>query len=179
MIVFTRGNLSDAFVFSSTGPERSISKNSRVDLAVVIPTYNERDNVDEVIRRLKGALNGLRWEAIFVDDDSPDGTAGVVREHAERDARIRLLHRIGRRGLSSACIDGILASPADAIAVMDGDLQHDETILPRMLERLRSERLDVAVGTRNADGGSMGEFSSWRVLLSRLGRKISDARAGV
>jgi dolichol-phosphate mannosyltransferase len=174
-MVFTRGNLSGEFISLFTGPERPMSTNPRVDLAVVIPTYNERDNINEVIQRLKEALYELRWEAIFVDDDSPDGTAELVREHADRDARIRLLHRIGRRGLSSACIEGILASAADAIAVMDGDMQHDETILPKMLERLRSERLDVAVGTRNAEGGSMGEFSSRRVLLSRLGRKISDA----
>lgn len=152
-----------------------MSTDPRVDIAVVIPTFKERDNVDEVIQRLKEALKGLRWEAIFVDDDSPDGTAALVLEHARRDPRIRLLHRIGRRGLSSACIEGILASSANAIAVMDGDLQHDETILPRLLERLRDEHLDVAVGTRNADGGSMGEFSSRRVLLSSLGRKISDA----
>jgi dolichol-phosphate mannosyltransferase len=151
-----------------------MSTNSRVDIAVVIPTYNERGNVDELIQRLGEVLYGLRWEAIFVDDDSPDGTAELVREHATRDSRIRLLHRIGRRGLSSACIEGILASSAEAIAVMDGDLQHDETILPRLLERLRDERLDVAIGTRNADGGSMGEFSAKRILLSRLGRKISD-----
>ncbi len=147
----------------------------RIDLAVVLPTYNERENVSEVIARLEETLEGLRWELIFVDDDSPDGTAEVIREHARRDGRIRLLHRVGRRGLSSACIEGIMATSANYVAVMDADLQHDETILPKMLAQLRAESLDLVVGTRNADGGSMGEFGAGRVLLSRVGQKISHA----
>jgi dolichol-phosphate mannosyltransferase len=151
---------------------------SRVDIAVVLPTFNERDNVAEVIGRLSTALTGLSWELIFVDDDSPDGTAEAVRAFAARDRRIRLIQRIGRRGLSSACVEGMLATTANCIAVMDADLQHDETILPLMLEKLRSETvhgaaLDIVVGTRNADGGSMGEFSQWRVRLSQFGRKVS------
>ena len=151
-----------------------MSTDPRVDIVVVIPTFKERDNVDEVIQRLKEALKGLRWEAIFVDDDSPDGTAALVLEHARRDPRIRLLHRVGRRGLSSACIEGILASSADAIAVMDGDLQHDETILPRLLERLRDEHLDVAVGTRNRTAGAWVS-SHPGDLAEQPGRKMSDA----
>lgn len=144
-----------------------------VQLSVVLPTYNERENVPEVIRRLSLALEGLRWEAIFVDDDSPDGTAEAVRAFARQDTRIRLLHRVGRRGLSSACVEGILAGSADWVAVMDADLQHDETVLPCMLQRARQELLDLVVGTRHADGGSMGEFARGRVLLSRLGERVS------
>lgn len=146
-----------------------------VDLAVVLPTYNERGNVAELIARLDEALTGLRWELIFVDDDSPDGTASLVHEYARRDARIRLLHRVGRRGLSSACAEGILAASANAVAVMDADLQHDETILPKMLTKLREQQLDVVVGTRNALGGSMGQFGAKRQLLSRVGHRVSKA----
>jgi dolichol-phosphate mannosyltransferase len=146
-----------------------------LDLAVILPTYNERENIPLVIARLKQALRGLAWEAIFVDDDSPDGTAEAVLAFARHDCRIRLIHRIARRGLGSACIEGMLATPAAVIAVMDADLQHDETILPAMLGRLRAESLDVVVGTRNADGGSMGEFNLRRVVLSRVGQKISNA----
>jgi dolichol-phosphate mannosyltransferase len=161
---------------SSTGtsPGQS-SAEYRIDLAVVLPTYNERENIPEIIARLEEVLQGLRWELIFVDDDSPDGTAEVVRAYARRDCRIRLLHRVARRGLSSACIEGIMATSANYVAVMDADMQHDETILPKMLARLREESLDIVVGTRNAQGGSMGEFSPKRVLLSRLGEKISHA----
>ena len=107
------------------------------------------------------------------DDDSPDGTAEVVRGFARQDARVRLLHRVGRRGLSSACVEGILACSADWVAVMDADMQHDERVLPQMLQRARQEGLDLVVGTRNADGGSMGDFAKGRVLLSRLGERMS------
>ena len=150
-----------------------------VEFAVVLPTYNERENIGEVIGRLETALDsiagGMGWEIVFVDDDSPDGTAEVVCEYARRDPRVRLVHRVGRRGLSSACIEGILATTANFIAVMDADLQHDEAILPKMLERLREEPLDVVIGTRNALGGSMGQFSKKRVLLSRVGNAVSQA----
>jgi len=146
-----------------------------LDFAIVLPTYNERDNIPLVIARLTEALRGLTWEAIFVDDDSPDGTADVVSSHARWDSRIRLIHRIGRRGLASACIEGMMATQAAFVAVMDADLQHDETILPRMLARMHRESLDIAVGTRNAEGGSMGEFSHGRVLLSEMGQRISHA----
>lgn len=145
-----------------------------MDLAIVIPTYNERDNIRELVRRLDCALTGLSWEVVFVDDDSPDGTADVVRALARSDRRVRLLHRIGRRGLSSACIEGMLATSAQAIAVMDADLQHDETKLACMLSRLRGDSLDVVIGTRNADGGSMGEFARKRVMISRMGQRVSN-----
>jgi dolichol-phosphate mannosyltransferase len=146
-----------------------------LDLAVVLPTFNERANIPIVIARLTEALRGLAWEAIFVDDDSPDGTADAIAAHTRWDSRIRMIHRIGRRGLSSACIEGMMATSAPVVAVMDADLQHDETILPRMLDRLRQESLDVVVGTRNSDGGSMGEFGPWRVMLSNLGQKVSQS----
>jgi dolichol-phosphate mannosyltransferase len=144
------------------------------EIAVIIPTFNECQNVPELIGRLRATLQGLSWELIFVDDDSPDGTAEAVSRASATDRRIRLIHRIGRRGLSSACIEGMLATSAPFLAVMDADLQHDESLLPSMLNKARSEGLDVVVGTRNADGGSMGEFSGERVLLSRLGQRISQ-----
>jgi dolichol-phosphate mannosyltransferase len=146
-----------------------------LDLAVVLPTFNERENIPLLIERLTDALRGLVWEAIFVDDDSPDGTADVIAAQTRWDPRIRLIHRVGRRGLSSACIEGMMATTAPVVAVMDADLQHDESILPRMLQRLREESLDIVIGTRNADGGSMGDFGPWRVMLSRTGEKISQS----
>ncbi|HEV2577832.1 MAG TPA: glycosyltransferase family 2 protein [Acidobacteriaceae bacterium] len=159
------------------GPaEESIEETGNaLDLAVVVPTYQERENIAEFIRRLGIALAGLSWELIFVDDDSPDETAEVVRQWTSRDRRVRLLHRIGRRGLSSACIEGIMATSAECVAVMDADMQHDEALLPRMLEQLREDSLDVVIGTRNSDGGSMGEFPAHRVLLSKVGQWVSRA----
>jgi dolichol-phosphate mannosyltransferase len=146
---------------------------SPLDIAVVLPTLNERQNIDEIIARLEAALNGLHWELVFVDDDSSDGTTDLIRAYARHDPRIRLLHRVGRRGLSSACIEGILATSANYVAVMDADLQHDETILPTMLVASHKDSLDIVVATRNADGGSMGQFCKQRVLLSSLGKKLS------
>jgi dolichol-phosphate mannosyltransferase len=143
------------------------------DLAIVIPTFNESGNVGLLADRLARALAGIHYELIFVDDDSPDGTAGVVRGLAQQHDNVRVLQRIGRRGLASACIEGILAASAPCVAVMDADLQHDESILPEMLRRMREENLDLVVASRNLAGGSMGEFARWRVKLSQLGRRLS------
>jgi dolichol-phosphate mannosyltransferase len=143
------------------------------DLAIVLPTFNESGNVGPLVDRLRKVLQGIRYEVIFVDDDSPDGTADVVRLLAERHDNVRVLQRIGRRGLASACIEGILGTAAPYVAVMDADMQHDEAVLPEMLRRIREENLDLVVGSRNIAGGSMGEFTQWRVKLSHLGRRLS------
>ncbi len=108
-------------------------------------------------------------------DDSPDGTAALVLEIARTNPRVRVLQRVGCRGRASACMEGMMATPAPYIAVMDGDLQHDEGILPAMLEKIRNEKLDLVVATRNAEGGGMGEFSKHRVWLSNLGRRLSQS----
>jgi dolichol-phosphate mannosyltransferase len=143
------------------------------DLAIVLPTFNESGNVGPLVDRLEKTLQGIRYEVVFVDDDSPDGTADVVRLLAERHDNVRVLQRIGRRGLASACIEGILGTAAPYVAVMDADMQHDEAVLPEMLRRIRDENLDLVVGSRNIAGGSMGEFTQWRVKLSHLGRRLS------
>src|SRR5271169_4012543 len=128
---------------TETLPEPEVQSSGRpIELAVVIPTRNERENVPLLLAALTKALKGIEWEVIFVDDNSPDGTSECIRSLAATDRRIRVLERIDRRGLSSACIEGMMATPAPYVAVMDADLQHDETILPRMLERMKSERLE-------------------------------------
>ncbi|MGA7685656.1 MAG: glycosyltransferase family 2 protein [Terriglobales bacterium] len=145
----------------------------RIELAVVIPTYNEKENVPVVLSALARSLYGVDWEAIIVDDDSPDGTAESVREMAATNPRIHVIERIGRRGLSSACIEGMLSTSAPYIAVIDADMQHDETVLPKMLEKIRDEHLDLVVASRNLASGGMGEFSRGRVWLSNLGNRVS------
>ncbi|HPL63674.1 MAG TPA: glycosyltransferase family 2 protein [Syntrophales bacterium] len=148
---------------------------SPIRLSIVVPTFNEAFNVPELLRRLNDVLGCEGWEVIFVDDDSPDQTARVVREIARTDCRVRCLQRIGRRGLSSACIEGMLASSAENIAVMDGDLQHDETILPAMLKKIEQGGADLVVGTRYAGGGSVGEWDESRKAMSRLATKAGRA----
>ena len=149
------------------------------ELAVVIPTLNERDNVPIMVERLNRVLQGIAWEAIFVDDDSPDGTADVVRALARTQGNIRVLQRLGRRGLSSACIEGILSSAAPYAAIMDGDLQHDENLLPVMLAKLKAERLDIVIASRHVKEGGVGEWQRSRVMISdfatRLGRLVVKA----
>jgi dolichol-phosphate mannosyltransferase len=144
-------------------------------LSIVIPTFNESGNVHELLRRLQATLGETGWEIVFVDDDSPDGTAKTVREIARADPRIRCLQRIGRRGLSSACIEGMLATSAPTIAVMDADLQHDESVLPKMLEKIEQGGADVVIGTRYAAGGSTGDWDESRKALSRLATWASRA----
>jgi dolichol-phosphate mannosyltransferase len=148
-------------------------KRPLLELSVVIPTYKERQNVAPLVASLEAALHGINWEVIFVDDHSPDHTADAIRELALTNPHVRILERIGRRGLSSACIEGMMASPAPCLAVMDADMQHDETILPEMLRLLQSSKLDMVVGSRRTAGGSMGEFAEKRVRLSDLGSRVS------
>ena len=143
------------------------------ELAVVVPTLNERDNIVPLIELLDAALAGIAWEVIFVDDDSRDDTAAAVRAMARRDSRVRCLQRVGRRGLSTACIEGVLASAAPYCAIMDADLQHDETVLPRMLEALRTGSYDLAIGSRYSAGGDLGELSGRRIGISKLATRVS------
>ena len=140
---------------------------------MILPTFDERENAVELIRRLDGVLAGIAYELIVVDDDSPDGTAAAVREIARGDARVRVLQRIARRGLASACIEGMMATAAPYIAVIDADLQHDERLLLAMLAKLKAENLDLVVGTRHAEGGSAAGLSARRASLSNVAKKLS------
>src|ERR1700734_565722 len=158
--------LTDSSARSEVTPQRPL-----LELSVVIPTYKERENVAPLVASLEAALQGINWEVIFVDDHSPDQTADAIRELALNNPRVRILERIGRRGLSSACIEGMMASPAPCLAVMDADMQHDETVLPEMFRLLQSRNLDVVVASRRITGGSMGEFAQKRVRLSAFGSR--------
>lgn len=145
-------------------------------LSIVVPTFNELANVRELRDRVASAMGDADWELIFVDDDSPDGTAALVRELAQADRRVRCVQRIGRRGLASACLEGFMASSAPLIAVMDGDLQHDEQLLPQMLQALQDDdRLDIVVGSRYVDGAGLGDWDHSRKTMSRLATRLGNA----
>ena len=148
-------------------------------LSVVVPTFNERDNVTKLYRKLEATLDGIAWEVVFVDDNSPDGTWDVVRALARQDGRVRCIRRIGRRGLSGACIEGILASSAPYAAVMDADLQHDETQLPKMLSLLQSGQAELVVGSRYIEGGSADSFNRSRAGASALATEVAKRALGV
>src|SRR6202795_1166977 len=154
------------------GPENPPQATGLPQLLVVVPTFNERDNVTVLYRRLDATLKGVAWEVVFVDDNSPDGTWEVVRGLARQDSRARCIRRIGRRGLSGACIEGILASSAPYAAVIDADLQHDEAQLPKMLGLLQSGEAELVVGSRYIEGGSADSFEQLAPQLSTQGFKI-------
>ena len=145
------------------------------ELSIIVPTFNERDNIAELIGCLAACLGNRSWEVVFVDDDSPDGTADLVREHAAADSRVRCLQRIGRRGLSSACVEGMLATQALYLAVIDADLQHDERLLPQMLDTLKQGDADIVVGSRYAPGGDIGDWDARRARMSQLAVRLSRA----
>ena len=155
------------------GPESPLQAAMAPQLSVVVPTFNERDNVTTLYRRLETTLTGIAWEVVFVDDNSPDGTWEVVRGLARQDSRVRCIRRIGRRGLSGACIEGILASSAPCAAVIDADLQHDETQLPKMLALLQTDKIDLVVGSRYIEGGSADSFNKQRAGASQLATEVA------
>ena len=148
-------------------------------LSVIIPTFNEVRNIPVLVARLSEVLAAIEWEVIFVDDDSPDGTAEAVRQIARSNPRVRCIRRIGRRGLAGACIEGMLSSSARAVAIMDGDLQHDEKLLPQMLERIVGG-WDVAIGSRFVEGGSSEQgFSRVRQRGSAIATLFAQKLFGV
>jgi dolichol-phosphate mannosyltransferase len=158
-----------------------LPKTQAAELTVIVPTYNERANVERLIELLSAALGGVQWEVMFVDDDSPDGTAALVKEIGKSDPRVACIRRVGRRGLAGAVIEGALASSAPYVAVIDGDLQHDERLLPQMLAKLKADEADLVIASRYVEGGGeKGGLSAVRSSGSRfanwLGRHILRAR---
>jgi dolichol-phosphate mannosyltransferase len=155
-----------------------MERTGALELAIVLPTYNERANVGPMIAGLERALAGIGWEAIFVDDDSTDGTADEARRLAAADPRVRVIQRIGRRGLAGAAIEGMCATAAPVVAVMDADLQHDPALLPPMLASIRDGACDVAVASRFMPGSSTvrwnrPERERASTLANALARKIT------
>jgi len=143
------------------------------ELAIVVPTFNESRNVPLLVEALRNALGDTRWEVVFVDDNSPDGTADRARALALQDPRVRVVHRFDRRGLASACVEGILATSAPYVAVMDADLQHDERLLGRMLATLREGHVDLVVGSRYCEGGGLGDWTRGRAAASRMATRMA------
>jgi dolichol-phosphate mannosyltransferase len=149
------------------------------ELTVVVPTFNEQANIPILVGRLQRALAGIEWEIIFVDDDSPDGTAAVAKAIGELDRRVRCIRRVGRRGLAGACIEGMLASNARYVVAMDADLQHDETLLSEMLRRMRSEDCDLIIASRYLAEGCAEGLSRKRLAWSRAATVLARRILGV
>ena len=159
--------------------EPAAEEHGGVLISVIVPTYNERQNLGHLILAIAAALANVRWEIITVDDDSPDGTAAAARAFYADHARVRTIRRIGRRGLASACVEGMLASSAPFVAVIDADLQHDPALLASMLRRLANDEADIVIASRYVAGGDLGDWSAQRTSASRLATKLAHAVTGV
>lgn len=148
------------------------------ELCVVVPVLNERDNVGPLVDAVRRVLDGIAWEIMFVDDDSSDGTREMIAAIARTEPRVRMIHRVGRRGLSSAFIEGAQASFAPYVAAMDGDMQHDEALLPRMLASLKDtpagQGAEIAIGSRYVPGGGIGEWDAKRAGMSTLATRLGQ-----
>jgi dolichol-phosphate mannosyltransferase len=154
-------------------------------LAIILPTLNERGNLGPLVERIAAAMGGPKndgaaWEVIIVDDDSRDGTADEARALALIDPRVRVIQRIGRRGLASAAIEGFCATAAPYVAVMDADHQHDPALLPAMLVALQGGEADICVASRFAPGASTADWDApERERLSAFANGIARRLTGV
>jgi dolichol-phosphate mannosyltransferase len=178
MILLTSTRESD-IPMPSSGTRDDAEFATDLELAIVVPTFNEIDNIGTLIAVVQVALEGHAYEIIVVDDDSPDGTGDRVRQIAKRDRRVRCIQRIGRRGLSGAFIEGALATAASMVSVIDGDMQHDEMLLPAMLKTLRSSNFDVVIGSRYLEQGGLGNWTGGRIRLSRWATALARRATGV
>lgn len=148
-------------------------------LSIIVPTFCEAQNIPVLFERFKRALAGLDWEMIVVDDDSPDGTAEIAFDLAARDKRIRCIRRVGRNGLAGAVIEGFLSSSAPLVGVIDGDLQHDESILPKMAQALNFGDFNLVIATRVSDAAQPDGLSPARQKLSDAGARIFRRISGL
>ncbi|HET9398391.1 MAG TPA: glycosyltransferase family 2 protein [Sphingomicrobium sp.] len=151
-----------------------VARDAPLQLSVVVPTLNEVGNIEPLLERISVALAGIEWEAIFVDDGSTDGTPERLTSIAQADRRVRMIRRIGRRGLSSAVVEGALASTTPIVAVIDADLQHDEKILPDLYRAIADGENELAIGTRYAGNGSTGEWDQDRLKISRFATALAS-----
>ena len=146
-----------------------------LELAVIIPTLNKSTNIEQLLGRLRATLRAFVWEVVFVDDNSSDGTADLIRSIGLADPRVRVLQRIGRRGLSSAVVEGMLATSAPVLAVIDADMQHDERIMPQLVGAVASGDYDLAIGSRYILGGGFGAWDSSRISISNFATRLAHA----
>ena len=171
-VLMMHGRVATSWTQPTSPPLSAASSVGGVRVSVIVPTYNEADNIVEVIDRLRRVLRGQSHEIIVVDDDSPDGTWQLARRRGEGDPAVRVIRRTGERGLASAVLDGMAASDGDALAVIDGDLQHDESRLPEMVRSVLDDGADACVGTRTADSGSFGDRARMRRWLTAAGAAL-------
>ena len=142
---------------------------SPAGLSIVVPTYNERDRLADLVEQIFAGYEaeGLDGELVIVDDNSPDGTGALADELATRH-RIRVIHRAGKLGLGTAVVEGFNAASAPIVGVIDADLSHPPRLLPRMLAAMQHAGADVVIGSRYIPGGGTRNWGAGRLLMSRF-----------
>ena len=160
-------------------------KQSQAQVSVIIPTYNESENIIQVLKSIGEHLpKDVEVEAIVVDDNSPDGTGKVVEDYItdtrnEAGYSINIIHRETKSGLSSAILDGIQHSSAETIVVMDSDFSHPPKIIPQLVEEIKTSGYDIAIASRYTEGGEVSGWSTKRKLISKGATGIAKAGLGV
>ncbi len=137
-------------------------------LSLILPTYNEAANITGLLETVDGVLQSIAHEIIVVDDDSPDGTWKVAMDCAKRRPAVKVLRRVGKKGLSSAVMDGFDAAHGQILAVMDADGQHDAGLLLRLVSAIQ-KGADLSIGSRYVEGGSVGDWVADRRIISNAG----------
>ena len=147
----------------------SVDPSQPPPFSIVVPTYNERDRLADLVNAVFAAYAGagLNAELIIVDDNSPDGT-GVLADDLAKQHRLKVIHRSGKLGLGTAVVAGFEAAAAPIVGVIDADLSHPPTLLPKMLAIMQRESADLVIGSRYIPGGGTRNWPFGRLILSRL-----------
>ena len=146
-------------------------------ISVISPTLNEAENIPALVEQLQRALENMDYEILIVDDNSPDLTWSVAEQISQKNPRVKVLRRMKNPGLGMAVVDGFSAAEGDILACIDADLQHDPSILPRMIEELQ-KGMQMVVGSRHVRGGGFGKWSRWRRFESWCANKVAQILLG-
>ena len=137
---------------------------------LIVPTYNEAENIEIAINKIHQVLGDRNFEIIVVDDNSPDKTWEIVEKLKTTKDKVKLIRRFRDNGLSIAIFTGMLEAEGSVILVMDADLQHDEKIIPLLIESIKRDKFEVSIGSRDIEGGSYGDLSTKRKITSFIGK---------
>ena len=144
-------------------------------LSIISPTYNEADNIFKFVNSIELVLKKYNYEIIFVDDNSSDKTYEIIKNLSSKKPYVRCIRRIGRRGLSSAVIEGCLSSSSDLLLIMDADLQHDEKKIPLMIELIEKNKLDLVIASRFLKHKKVFGLTKYRNALSKFANFLANS----
>ena len=160
-------------------------KQDKTQVSIIIPTYNESENIIQILKSIGEHLpEDIATEALVVDDNSPDGTGKIVEDYINDTQNgtgytIEVIHRKSKSGLSSAILDGIQHSSGEIIVIMDSDFSHPPKIIPQLVEKIKTSKCDIVIASRFVSGGAINGWSTKRKLISKTAKGIAKAGLGV